>query len=38
MKLPNFEKAYIDIEKLRDYCLSLEHPVGKHKATMFKKG
>ena len=37
MKLPNFEKAIIDIEKLRDYCLSFEHPVGKHKALMFKK-
>lgn len=37
MLLPNFEDAILSIEKLRDYCLCFEHPVGKHKANIFKK-
>ncbi len=36
MKLPNVENAFIDISKLTDYCLNEEHPVGKHKAKVFK--
>ena len=36
MKLPNGERAVVDIVKLRDYCLSEEHPRGKHKARVFK--
>src|SRR5580765_7367352 len=36
MKLPNSERAFVDIRKLRDYCLNPEHPVGKHKAYVFK--
>ncbi len=36
MKLDNSDKAIIEIEKLRDYCLNKEHPIGKHKATVFK--
>ncbi len=35
MKLPNAERAIVDIEKLRDYCLSESHPRGKHKARVF---
>lgn len=35
MKLPNAEQAVIDIEKLRDYSLNLNHPKGKHKARVF---
>lgn len=35
MKLPNAEQAIIEIEKLRDYSLNPEHPVGKHKARVF---
>ncbi len=35
MKLPNPEHAVVDIEKLRHYCLSLEHPRGRHKARVF---
>lgn len=35
MKLPNGAKAVIDIEKLRDYCLSAQHPEGRHKARVF---
>ena len=32
----NFDEVIIDIEKLRDYCLNPDHPVGKHKAVVFK--
>jgi hypothetical protein len=35
MRLPNPENAVVDIEKLRDYCLSLAHPRGRHKARVF---
>ena len=35
MKLPNVEHAVIEIEKLRDYCLSTSHPRGRHKARVF---
>jgi len=35
MKLPNVTHAVIEIEKLRDYCLSETHPRGKHKARVF---
>src|SRR5262249_16953343 len=35
MKLPNAENAFIDIAKLRDYCLNPNHPEGKHKARAF---
>jgi len=36
MKLPNAARAIVDIEKLRDYCLSESHPRGKHKARVFE--
>ena len=35
MKLPNAERAVIDIKKLRDYSLNPNHPEGKHKARVF---
>jgi hypothetical protein len=35
MKLPNGKKAFVDIEKLRGYCLNPYHRRGKHKARMF---
>src|SRR6266404_9660958 len=35
MKLPNAESAFVDIAKLRDYCLNPHHPEGKHKARVF---
>lgn len=35
MKIPNAERAEIDIRKLRDYCLNPEHDEGKHKARLF---
>lgn len=36
MVLPHFQRAVIPIEKLRDYALEMNHPKGKHKATLFK--
>jgi hypothetical protein len=36
MKLPNPHRAVVEIRKLRDYCLNVDHPVGKHKARVFK--
>ena len=36
MKLPNGEKAVVEIAKLRDYCLSVAHPEGRHKARVFR--
>ena len=35
MRLPNAEKAVIQSEKLRDYLLSPEHPLGRFKAAFF---
>ncbi|WKZ35598.1 MAG: hypothetical protein QY332_18465 [Anaerolineales bacterium] len=35
MKLPNANHAVVEIEKLRDYCLSANHPRGRHKARVF---
>lgn len=35
MMLPNGASAVVDIEKLRDYCLSAQHPEGRHKARVF---
>ena len=36
MKLPNAERAFVDMRKLSDYCLSTEHPRGQHKARVFR--
>ena len=33
----NFDEVIIDIEKIRDYCLNLDHTAGKHKAVVFKE-
>ena len=35
MKLPNGERAYINMIKLRGYSLSPTHQEGKHKARVF---
>ena len=35
MLIPKSENAVVDIRKLRDYCLNLEHDDGKHKARLF---
>ena len=34
--LPNSQNAIVEIEKLRDYTLNPSHPVGKHKARVFR--
>jgi hypothetical protein len=36
MQLPNSSKAVVEIEKLRDYSLNPDHPVGRHKARVFR--
>lgn len=36
MKLPNAEKAFVDVTKLRDYSLNPEHESGGHKARVFQ--
>jgi len=35
MKLPNTDRAFVDVVKLRDYSLNTEHKEGKHKARVF---
>ncbi|EKV02904.1 hypothetical protein Lepto7375DRAFT_5172 [Leptolyngbya sp. PCC 7375] len=35
MRIPNADKAIVDIRKLRDYCLNSNHGDGKHKARLF---
>ena len=34
--MPNAERAVVDPRKLREYCLSPQHPRGRHKARVFK--
>lgn len=36
MFVPNAEKAVVDVRKLTDYCLNLEHEIGKHNARVFE--
>ena len=36
MKLPNPDRAVVEIEKLRDYSLNPEHERGKHKARVLR--
>jgi hypothetical protein len=35
MNLPGAERAVVEVEKLRDYCLNPAHPRGRHKARVF---
>lgn len=37
MKLPNANRAFIEISKLRDYALNPTHRVGGHKARLFAR-
>lgn len=37
MRLPNAALAIVELEKLRDYCLSTDHPRGRHKARVFRR-
>jgi hypothetical protein len=36
-RLPNSERAILDIRKIEDYCLNTEHPRGRHKARLFRE-
>jgi hypothetical protein len=35
VKLPNANRAVVDVTKLRDYCLNPNHLRGRHKARVF---
>jgi hypothetical protein len=35
MLIPHAERAVVDIQKLRDYCLNSLHNEGQHKARLF---
>ena len=35
MRLPNAERAVVEVAKVRDYLLSPSHPVGRFKAVFF---
>ncbi|MFL6332678.1 MAG: DUF6883 domain-containing protein [Pyrinomonadaceae bacterium] len=35
IRLPNAERATVDVARLRDYSLNPEHDKGKHKARVF---
>lgn len=35
-RLPNSERALLDIRKIEDYCLNPQHPRGRHKARVFR--
>ncbi|MDX2505613.1 MAG: hypothetical protein QNL62_14210 [Gammaproteobacteria bacterium] len=37
MLLPNTEKAIIPPDKIRNYLLSISHPIGRFKAVYFQK-
>jgi hypothetical protein len=36
-RLPNSKQAILEIRKIEDYCLSLDHPRGRHKARLFRE-
>ena len=36
-RLPNSDRAILDIEKIENYCLNSGHPRGRHKARVFKR-
>ncbi|MGB7760698.1 MAG: DUF6883 domain-containing protein [Bryobacteraceae bacterium] len=35
MRLPNGDRAIVDIRKLQEYCLNPQHPRGRNKARVF---
>ena len=35
-RLPNSDRAAVDLAKIRDYCLNPRHEDGKHKARVFR--
>ena len=36
-RLPNSERAILEIRKIEDYCLNPAHPRGRHKARLFRE-
>jgi hypothetical protein len=36
MRLPNATSAFLDIRKIANYCLDGDHPLGRHKARVFR--
>jgi hypothetical protein len=36
-RVPNADRAILDIRKIADYCLSSAHPRGRHKARVFRE-
>jgi hypothetical protein len=36
-RLPNSERAILDLRKIEDYCLDAAHPRGRHKARLFRE-
>ena len=36
MRLPNGDRAEVALEKVRDYLLSSQHPIGRFKARFFR--
>ena len=36
MKLPNAEKAIVELEKFSEYVLNPDHPTGRHTARVFR--
>jgi len=37
IRLPQGDKAILDLRKIADYCLSPSHPRGRHKARVFRE-
>lgn len=35
MRIPNGERAVVELSKLTEYCLDPSHPRGRHKARVF---
>jgi hypothetical protein len=35
-RLPNRERAVLDLRKIEDYCLNPAHPRGRHKARVLR--
>jgi hypothetical protein len=35
--LPRAERAVLDLQKIEDYCLDMEHPRERHKARVFRE-
>jgi hypothetical protein len=36
-RVPNADRAILDIRKIEEYCLNPAHPRGRHKARVFRE-